>query len=267
MHLKRWISGLILAPILILFILFAPPWLFLLFILILIFIGMGEYYALLLPGISPKERRAGILLGLIPPLALYSRDPRCFLSGLAFLLLLLLIWALFQPEEFPLRVEKASKHILGFLYISFLLAHFILMMKLDKGRLLILFNLVSVYFGDTTAFYVGRAWGRKKLAPKISPGKTVEGAWGAVGGSLIGALISKFLFFSQLSPVHALTLGGAIGVVGQLGDLWESLLKRSAQVKDSGTLIPGHGGLLDRIDSVLFSGPLVYYYVWAAGIS
>jgi phosphatidate cytidylyltransferase len=139
-------------------------------------------------------------------------------------------------------------------------------MKLDLGRFLILFTLVAVYFGDTTAFYVGRAWGRKKLAPTISPGKTVEGGWGALGGSILGALLSKYLFLPQLSPVHALILGGAIGVLGQLGDLWESLLKRSAQVKDSGTLIPGHGGLLDRIDSVLFSAPLVYYYALAAGL-
>lgn len=266
MHLKRWISGLILAPILILFILFAPPWLFLLFILSLTFIGMGEYYALSLPGISPKERKVGTVLALLLPLSLYPGDPRYFLFGLASLLFLLLVWALFQAGEFPLQVEKVSKHSLGFLYISFLLAHFILMMKIDRGRLLVLFTLVAVYFGDTTAFYVGRGWGRKKLAPKISPGKTVEGGWGAVGGSMLGALISKFLFYPQLSPVQALALGGVIGIVGQLGDLWESLLKRSAQAKDSGSLIPGHGGLLDRIDSVLFSGPLVYYYAWAAGL-
>jgi phosphatidate cytidylyltransferase len=175
-----------------------------------------------------------------------------------------LIWALFQAEEFFLRVEKVSKQFLGFLYISFLLSHFILMVKLDLGRFLVLFTLVTVYSGDTIAFYVGRAWGRKKLAPTISPSKTVEGGWGAVGGSILGALISKYLFLPQLPAVHAFILGGAIGMVGQLGDLWESLLKRTAQVKDSGTLIPGHGGLLDRIDSVLFSAPLVYYYAWAA---
>ncbi len=264
MHSKRWISGLILAPCLILFILFAPPWLFLLFFITLGFIGLKEYYALSLPMISPKERGVGILLGLLLPISFYSRDPRCFLFALSFLLLLLLIWALFQPQEFPLRVEKVGKHLLGFLYIPFLLSHFILMVKLDLGRLLVLFTLVTVYFGDTTAFYVGRGWGRRKLAPKISPGKTVEGGWGAIGGSILGALISKYLFLPQLSPVHALILGGAVGVLGQLGDLWESLLKRSAQVKDSGTLIPGHGGLLDRMDSVLFAGPLVYYYAWAA---
>ena len=94
----------------------------------------------------------------------------------------------------------------------------------------------------------------------------MEGGWGAVAGSIAGALIAKFLFLPELAWFHALPLGAIIGVVGQLGDLWESLLKRSARVKDSGDLIPGHGGLLDRIDSVLFAAPVVYYYALAAGM-
>jgi phosphatidate cytidylyltransferase len=266
MHLKRWISGLILAPALILVLLFAPPWVYLLFFLALISIGLKEYYALALPAISSREKWTGILLGWLFPLSLYSPNPRCFLSALAFLLLFVLIRALFQPEEFSQRVEKAGKHLLGVLYISFLISHFILLLKLDSGRLLALFILASVYFGDTAAFYVGTAWGKRKLAPRISPGKTVEGGWGAVAGSIAGALIAKFLFLQELAWFHALPLGAIIGVVGQLGDLWESLLKRSARAKDSGDLIPGHGGLLDRIDSVLFAAPVVYYYALAAGM-
>lgn len=266
MHLKRWISGLILGPSLILFIVFAPPWLFLLFILLVIYLGLREFYALSPAPMSPREKGAGFILAFLLAIALSSRDPRCFLFTLVFALFWFLIGALLQPEEFPLRVEKASRHLLGLLYIALLLAHFVLMRKMDTGRILILFTLVAVYFGDTTAFYIGRAYGKKKLAPRISPGKTVEGGLGAVAGSVAGAVISKLLFFPQLPLVHALILGAAVGVIGQLGDLWESLLKRSAQAKDSGALIPGHGGLLDRIDSVLFAAPLVYYYAWAVGI-
>jgi phosphatidate cytidylyltransferase len=266
MHLKRWISGLILGPSLILFIVFAPPWLFLLFILLVIYLGLREFYALSPAPMSPREKGAGFILAFFLAISLSSRDPRCFLFTLVFALFWFLIQALFQPEEFPLRVEKASRHLLGLLYIALLLAHFVLMRKMDTGRILILFTLVAVYSGDTTAFYIGRAYGKKKLAPRISPGKTAEGGLGAVAGSVVGAVISKLLFFPQLPLVHALILGAAVGVIGQLGDLWESLLKRSAQVKDSGALIPGHGGLLDRIDSVLFAAPLVYYYAWAVGI-
>lgn len=262
MHLTRWLSGLIMAPCLILFILYAPPWLFLLLILFLTLLGLREYYPLSLPGISKKHKTIGLLLGLLIPIALHSADLRFFTGAMAIVLLLVFTLALFERKDFSLRMDQVSKHLLGLLYLPFLLAHFILMHKLEGGRALILFTLVVVYFGDTTAFYVGRSFGRKKLAPEISPGKTVEGGLGAVGGSLAGALFFKFFFFPQLSIAHALVLAAGVGIIGQLGDLCESLLKRSAQVKDSGTLIPGHGGLLDRIDSVLFAGPFVYYYVW-----
>jgi len=266
MHLKRWISGLIMAPCLILFILFAPSWLFLLLILFLTFLGLQEYYALALPELGFSKKMVSIFLGLLLPISLYAKDSRCFLAGMAMILMLLFILALWEQKDFSLRVDQVSRHLLGLFYVPFLLAHFILMHKLEEGRLWILFTLVVVYCGDTTAFYVGRTWGRKKLAPEISPGKTVEGGAGVVGGSIAGALFFKFFFFPQLPVPHALALAAGVGIIGQLGDLFESLLKRSAQVKDSGSLIPGHGGLLDRIDSVLFAGPLVYYYAWGAGL-
>lgn len=262
MHLKRWLSGLIMAAGLILFVAYAPPLLFLLLILFLTVLGLGEFYAMSLPRIPPGERITGLLLGALIPLSLSSKEPRCLIAGLALILLSLLILALFQQEEFPALVEKVSKHLLGLLYVSFLLAHFLLLRKLEWGRGWVLFTLVATYFGDTAAFYIGRSWGRQKLAPKISPSKTIEGGLGGVAGSVIGSLLFKIFFFPQLSSSHALVLGFGVGVISQLGDLWESLIKRSAGVKDSGTLIPGHGGLLDRIDSVLFAGPFVYYYVW-----
>ena len=266
MHLKRWISGLILAPILILFTLYTPPWLFTLLILALIFIGLQEFYALALPEIPSGDKTAGILLGLLPPLAFSSPEARCFHAAVILFVFFVFIRALRSPDPFDRRVDRAGKQLLGFLYIAVFLAHFILMRKFPSGQLWILFTLVAVFSGDTTAFYIGRAYGRKKLAPAISPGKTLEGGYGAVGGSVAGALLFKGLFFSQVPFLHALGLGLGVGLIGQLGDLWESVLKRSAQVKDSGTLIPGHGGLLDRIDGVLFAGPFVYYYAWIMGL-
>jgi phosphatidate cytidylyltransferase len=266
MHLKRWISGLVLAPFLILFALYAPPWLFILLLLALIFIGLGEFYALALPEIPAREKIVGILLSLLPALAYASPEPRCFHAALLLLLFFLFIRALTSPDPFAARVERAAKQLLGFLYVAVFLAHFILLREFPSGPLWVLFTLAAVFAGDTTAFYIGRAYGRKKLAPAISPGKTVEGGFGAVAGSAAGALLFKGLFFPQIPFLHALILGLGAGAIGQLGDLWESVLKRSARVKDSGTLIPGHGGLLDRIDAVLFAGPFVYYYAWIMGL-
>jgi phosphatidate cytidylyltransferase len=126
-------------------------------------------------------------------------------------------------------------------------------------------QLLTLYFailmsGDAAAYYVGRAFGRHKLAPRVSPGKTVEGALGGFGGSLVGALVSQATFYQQLPIWHAVVLAVAVGALGQLGDLAESLLKRGAGVKDSSAILPGHGGLLDRLDSLLLPAPVLYYY-------
>jgi phosphatidate cytidylyltransferase len=152
----------------------------------------------------------------------------------------------------------------GILYIGWLLSHWTALRGLDDGRNWVFFALLTTFASDTAAFFIGRAWGKHYLAPNISPGKTWEGA---VGG-LIGAMLVSLLFipntFLRL-PFNgwwqAVLLGLAVSVFGQLGDLAESLLKRNAGVKDSGSLVPGHGGFLDRIDSVVFAGIVVYYYV------
>lgn len=259
MHLKRWISGLILAPSLILFILYAPAWLFFLLILAAIYVGLTEFYRLVWPGIPPGQKNLAILLGFGLALAMACPDRRGFSAGLLGVTFIWFIGALFRKEEFPVRVQEMGRHLLGLLYVVLLLGHLIFMRELAQGKIWILFTLVSVYCGDTTAFYVGRAWGKRKLAPALSPNKTIEGGWGAVGGSMAGALFFKVFFFPELGIVPAALLGAGIGAIGQSGDLFESLLKRSASVKDSGALIPGHGGFLDRIDSVLFAVPFVYY--------
>jgi len=156
--------------------------------------------------------------------------------------------------------------IAGILYIGWLLSYLVALRGLDNGRNWMFFVLFTTWASDTAAFAIGKKLGRHKLAPNISPGKTWEGALGGI----LGASIASILFFTP-TPFHlpliywqAIALSVLVSILGQVGDLAESLLKRNMGVKDSGKLMPGHGGILDRVDSILFAGTVVYYYaIWA----
>lgn len=154
----------------------------------------------------------------------------------------------------------------GILYLGWTLGHYVALRQLDHGRELVILAMFTTFACDTLAFFVGRAWGRHHMAPAISPHKTWEGAIGGFVGAVAAALALRSLlslgdWSLPLNYVEAIGVGCLIGVVAQLGDLLESLLKRRAGVKDSGNMIPGHGGVLDRIDSLVFTGVIVYYFV------
>jgi len=151
--------------------------------------------------------------------------------------------------------------IAGILYVGWLLS-FLVSLRLDAGRNWVFFALFTTFGSDTIAFFVGRALGRHRLAPSISPNKTWEGAIGGVFGAIIVSLL-----FTLPTPLNlplsygqAILLGLLVSVFGQFGDLVESLLKRNMGVKESGSMVPGHGGFLDRTDSVVFAGVVVYLY-------
>ncbi|MDP1833288.1 MAG: phosphatidate cytidylyltransferase [Geothrix sp.] len=174
---------------------------------------------------------------------------------------------------FDSRLEEAlpSQAItwLGVLYLGFGLGFqmklFMLQGSLPRtGSRLILALFIITWFGDTAAYFVGSYFGRHKLAPRVSPKKSWEGAFGNLGGNLIGAFLMRATVCPEWTPVDAVALGLLLGTAGQLGDLVESTWKRSAGVKDSnvgGVSIPGHGGLLDRVDSLVFAAPALYAYV------
>ena len=128
------------------------------------------------------------------------------------------------------------------------------------GAKLVFFLLLVVWLGDAGAYYFGRTFGKHKLSPRISPKKTVEGLIGGVATSIATALIIHFTFFRNFPLVHTIIAGTILSVAGVVGDLAESMWKRSADVKDSGTLIPGHGGFLDRFDSIFYTTPILYAY-------
>jgi len=155
--------------------------------------------------------------------------------------------------------------IAGILYIGWLLSHLVALRGLDSGRNLVFLVLFVTWISDTTAFLVGRRFGRHKMAPAISPAKTWEGTMGGVCGAIVVSILffTPTLFQLPLGCGQVIILSVLVSILGQVGDLIESLLKRNLGVKDSGRLMPGHGGVLDRIDSLILAGIVVYYYaIW-----
>ena len=183
---------------------------------------------------------------------------------LASAVVLPLVWLLIFSREGAFLTWSWT--LLGILYLGWMLSHYVSIRELDNGREWVILVLFTTFACDTGAFFVGRAWGRRSLAPRISPGKTWEGAIGgfiAAGAAavIIYAIIDAADPTLPLSYAQVLVIGCLVGVLAQIGDLFESLLKRRAGVKDSGKSIPGHGGILDRVDSLVFTGLVVYYYL------
>lgn len=173
------------------------------------------------------------------------------------------VWLLRRPGPtgWPADVGVTVSAVL---YPGALLFYGPLLRRLDHGFDWVLVAVLVTFAADTTAFFVGRSLGRRALAPSLSPGKTWEGAIGGVAGAAAMGAASALAFDLGVTLASGLLLGAMLGVVGQLGDLGESVLKRAAGVKDSGRIIPGHGGMLDRLDSIVFNLALVYYsVVWA----
>lgn len=172
--------------------------------------------------------------------------------------------SLFLFASHELRKQAAEligKLALGFLYICLPLGLLIVMDRHPRGNLWILFLLTVIFIGDTGAFYCGRSFGKRKLHPSVSPNKTWAGAFGGFFSSIASGLVFSYLFRLGGFPLQAAVLAGCLSVCGQIGDLVESMIKRNAGVKDSGRILPGHGGMLDRVDGLLFSIPLLYLHL------
>jgi phosphatidate cytidylyltransferase len=268
---QRIITALWGIPLLLAFIWFDTSWFPLIIFLVAAFAAIGalEFYRLAaLSGGQPLT-----LFGIVWTLLFIASahlDATYEVSYLAPSLLgsaivLPLVWLFFVPPKGRALVSWAWT-LAGILYMGWMLGHYVALRELDQGKGWVIFALFSTFACDTAAFFIGRTWGRRPLAPTISPGKTWEGAVGGFMAALAAALILYTLLdvtglSLPISYAQTILLGCLIGLFAQLGDLLESLLKRRAGVKDSGSLIPGHGGILDRIDSLVFIGVIVYYYV------
>lgn len=258
-HMKRVITALIAVPLLTGIIWFAPFWVLTIVVLVVALRGLYEFYAML----GPRVAKTIVFITYVLTILLFCSllyKGLFFMAILPLFVMFPLAFFLFSNEKNYSNSTYFPQTIIGPFYICLPLIFFLLIAGLDQGKMWIFFILAVIFAGDTGSFYVGRHLGKHKLTP-ISPGKTWEGTVGGLLANVLSAGIFGLLFFPSLSLISIVVLAIVIGISGQVGDLAESLLKRISNIKDSGTVLPGHGGILDRIDSLLFAIPVLYLYL------
>ncbi|HUT53231.1 MAG TPA: phosphatidate cytidylyltransferase [bacterium] len=271
---KRLISAAIIVPVLVyLFYRGGRP--FIILIEVAIALGINEYYSMAeARGLLPS-RGIGTIGALALGLAAASGRLDYMLLTFTLVILAVLINQL-RGQDISATIAGSATTIFGVVYIGWLLSHAMLLrfplhspQAIDRGLFFIVLAIAGVFLADAGAYFVGRAYGKKKLAPRISPGKTVEGLLGGIAGGTLGVVLTKLVFDWLIFPdpgtgmplLHCLALGPLLVLPSVAGDLFESMLKRDARIKDSGSIIPGHGGIMDRLDSILFALPVTYYYL------
>lgn len=193
--------------------------------------------------------------------AAFILEPISVEMGVFAALLLVPASYVFSRGDLDEALPSSAIAVLATLYVGMLGGSLIrLRNDFTDGWRLVFFLLLVVWLGDAGAYYFGKTLGRRKLSPRISPKKTVEGLIGGIGTSVVAAIVIHLTFFRNFPIVHVVIAGVLLSVAGVIGDLAESMWKRSAAVKDSGTLIPGHGGFLDRFDSIFYTAPILYSY-------
>jgi phosphatidate cytidylyltransferase len=268
---KRIVTAAIILPFLIASILIS--WLLPLFVALLgaaLALALFEFWKLAQPRGLKKPDLAALYLGggaLFTVFCFNEPGQNVDVYMIQLILMVLTVGimaaATFRGAPFDNMITATGATLLGVVYIVLLGGHLVALRtgfpQPLSAHLLSFFFLV-VMGSDTGAYYVGRAFGRHKLAPKISPGKTWEGAVGGVAAALLLAAVSHYWFFWNLPLKLALPLAAIMAVLGIIGDLTESALKRSVGAKDAAKILPGHGGMLDRLDSLLFNAPVIYYF-------
>jgi phosphatidate cytidylyltransferase len=300
---KRVLTAVVLVPFVLLLVFRAPLWLFALAVAGIIVLALHEYLNIAKAAELKPFFALTYIMALLP-FALHSHWTEPLSQKVEFSLFFLLPWQfvlmasavvfgipLVFRKDLKMGLASSATSVFGLIYIAVSLSFLVCMRGDWETKPLIIFVLFSVWAGDIAAYYVGRSIGKHKLAPVVSPNKSWEGAIASIIASLIVAVL-VFHFREQIDTLfagpkwlrgnlifppgmrppfmtlpwgHVLGIGILTNVAAQLGDLFESALKRGAGVKDSGTLLPGHGGILDRIDALLFAIPVVWYYATLTG--
>jgi phosphatidate cytidylyltransferase len=260
---KRLVSAGIALPLVLVLVHLGPTWGWALFLAFCTGVAMYEYVATTAASMPPGWRWGFTALGVAffwGAWALSAAWVPLLIVG-AFLVTFGIV--LLRPADLPQAFPRVAALFTGFVYVPLLLSILVRLHTLPLGREWIYVAFIVAWAGDTFAYFAGRAFGRHKLYPLISPGKTWEGALGGLAGSVAGVVVARFTFFPDLSLADCFVVAVPGAILGQVGDLCESLLKRSCGVKDSGTIMPGHGGLLDRIDALVFILPYILGYALA----
>ncbi len=246
------------AAFLVLIIYYGSPPVYAALAAILAVIGLYEYFSMLSHSGIGGYPRLAYVWGASLILCVYLGD--FYMPWAVTGFCALFIAPIISGSEIKDAMRQIAGTLLGVIYVAGPLGFLLAIVTLEGGRFWLFFLFFIIWCGDIGAYYVGKNFGKRLLAPTVSPGKTVAGAVGGIIGSLAGGLGAWAWFLPGISLAHCLLVIIICGIIGQFGDLAESILKRSAGVKDSGSLIPGHGGILDRIDSLMFAGPVFYIY-------
>jgi phosphatidate cytidylyltransferase len=263
--LKRITTALLGLPVFFWIIKYLPPWVFMALVAVAVMVGSYEYYAMAEKrGVRPVKLLGALLGAGVAYTFFDSRIQTIDVLCLAAILVPVLTLMRKRVERDGIEGELGAMATTFFpiVFLGLLMGYCPRMLDDggERGRDLVVFLFLVVWLADAAAFAVGSLLGRHKLMQSVSPGKTVEGAVGALTVAVLAALVARAWFFRSLGYIDAVCLGLLLGGAGMLGDLAESLIKRSGAVKDSGSLFPGHGGLLDRADSLLFAAPVLFYY-------
>jgi phosphatidate cytidylyltransferase len=264
MHRKRWITGLVALPFLV-YLIYTGGMAFASMIAVVAILAFWEFFRIAFNTTENNLKNLVTAIGYITAVSMvavsfqYSAQMLLAVMG-ANIIISGVIFVLFFKST-PQIIESLRIQIQGIMYIPLSLSILVLIRNGSDGIAWIFFLLTIIFAGDISAFYFGTYFGRHKLSPSVSPGKTVEGSVGGFLANVLVGSVFKLLLFPSLSWGICIFFFILIGAAGQIGDLFESALKRMSGVKDSGIILPGHGGILDRIDALLFATPVMYFFI------
>jgi len=260
---RRLYTVLVLAPLLYTIIRYLPPLAFSGIVVLAGAVALFEFYRLCFSGRN-HTWLTGIGLTGFAALILGTHEAGIIAPILFATLTAVISVPLLSRSPLEQSLRDGAMTLFGVLYLGLTLGPLSMTRLLPLGEWLIFFLLLVTWASDTGAYYIGTLYGRHRLAPAISPKKTVEGLVGGLIGAIIVAYAARWWFLPELSGLDCLVLAILLTITGLWGDLTESAMKRSAGIKDSGGILPGHGGMLDRLDSLLFTAPAFYYYITLA---